>query len=515
MGAARARLPEPAILAGVAGTGWSRRRVVAAEARASPTQGPNNPEMPEPVSMRVGVWAAGCLLAFGAIAAAASAGLSHDGRDDPPASAPGPAAPGAPASASSVPEIKRSDREAVVYLKDGHSYTGILVDRTEEHVVLRIAGINATFKAEQVDRVKVMPSIEDQYADMRKATDERDVDQMLRLVDWLTARQQLDMAALELDALNERVPDNPVVARAKLMLTRQIELRDRARAARERRGATGDADQEAPAHAPPPAHVPTLTADQIALIKVYEVDLKRPPRMDVPRAAMEAAMDANIGHPLVPATREGRDAILAKPFVEQLDFLFRLRARDQYGKVRVLDQPRSVQLFRDDVQRTWLAGSCATTACHGGTEAGRLVLAARKPNSDASVYTNLYIMERFRLADGTPLIDLEQPERSPLIQMGLPRDQSKVRHRPVPNPLGGRDRWRPAFRGLDDPRIRAAKDWIAAMQRPRPDLPFTYTPLRPFEAPKAPKAPEAPEVPGAGGPAGHPAGKDAAPTPGR
>ncbi len=423
--------------------------------------------------------------------------------DDPPpptggAGGGGAAPPGAAGPA--MPETKRSDREAVVFLRDGHSYTGILVDRTEEHVVLRIAGINATFKTDQVDRVKVMPSIEDQYVEMRKAVDNQDVEQLLRLVDWLCARQQLDMAAQELDTLNERVPDNPLVARARQMLARQIDMRDRARAARNG-GAPAHADREDLPALSKPATVPPLTPDQIALIKVYEVDLRRPPRMDVPRAAMEAAMDANLGNPLVPATREGRDAILAKPFVEQLDLLFRLRARDQYAKVRVLDQPRSVQIFRDDVQRTWLAGSCATSACHGGTEAGRLVLSARRPNSDASVYTNLYIMERFRLADGSPLIDLEQPERSPLIQMGLPRDQSKRRHPVVAGAAGGRDRWHPAFRGLDDPRIRAAKDWIGAIQRPRPDLPLEYTPLKPF----VPAEPE---------PAGGASGTGAAP-PGR
>lgn len=424
---------------------------------------------------RVREWVAVCGVACCALVLMAAAGIAHDD-PQPPNGGGGSAAP-AGAAGPAIPETKRSDREAVVFLKDGHSYTGILVDRTEEHVVLRIAGIHATFKTDRVDRVKVMPSIEDQYAEMRKAVESQDVERLLRLVDWLCARQQFETAGQELDALNERVPDNPMVARARQMLTRQIEMRDRAA-----RG--GDAppavDRDGSQASPRPAAVPPLTPEQIALIKVYEVDLKRPPRMDVPRAAMEAAMDANLGNPLVPATREGRDAILAKPFVEQLDLLFRLRARDQYGKVRVLDQPRSVQLFRDDVQRTWLSGSCATTACHGGSEAGRLVLSARRPNSDASVYTNLYIMERFRLADGSPLIDLEQPERSPLIQMGLPRDQSKRRHPVVAAAAGGRDRWHPAFRGLDDARIRAAKDWIAAMQRPRPDLPFAYTPLKPF-----------------------------------
>ncbi len=441
---------------------------------------------------------AACALALAACAlavalAAPAAARAHQPPPQPPASPPAPAL-----------------REAVVYLKDGHEYTGILIERSDERVVLRIAGINAAFKAEQVDRVKVMPSTAEQYQQLRKAVADDDVEQLLRLVDWLTARRELDLAAAELDALRERKPLSPLVLRAQTMLARQIELRDRAQTApvppqppapspggADGAGAAGGAGGAGGVVPHQPAAVPPLTPGQIALIKVYEVDLKRPPRMEVPRAVMAAAMERNLGNPLVPGTSEGREAVLKRAFAEQLDLLFRLRARDLYGHVKVLDQPESARLFRDDVQRTWLGGSCSTTACHGGTQAGRLVLAARRPNSDASVYTNMYILERFRLADGTPLIDLESPVRSPLFQMGLPRDQSSRRHPPVPGPQGGKDRWRPSFRGQDDPRLKAAIAWVNALYRPRPDLPFEYTPLRPFEAPDAGLLPPGP-APAAG-----------------
>ncbi len=371
--------------------------------------------------------------------------------------------------------------EAVVYLRDGNAYTGILVERTPERVVLRIAGINATFKADQVDRIRLLPTLAEQYAELRKGVDARDVEQVLRLVDWLVARQQLEAARDELEALRTAVPGHAAVEQSLARLLRRIDLRDAARVAAGTATPAGAADAaEVAASAAP---VPPLTPEQIALMKVYEVDLNHPPRMDVPRAAVEAAMEANAGHPLVPATREGRDAVLGRPFVEQLDYLFRLRARDQYARVRLLDQPRSVRLFRDEVVRTWLAGSCATAACHGGLGAGRLVLSARRPNSDASIYTNLYILERFRTGDGAPLIDQEHPDRSALIQLGLPREVSARKHPVVAAGPAGRDRWRPAFRGLDDPRIRGTVEWISAMERPRPELPFAYEPLRPLAPP--------------------------------
>src|SRR5690606_17060649 len=104
----------------------------------------------------------------------------------------------------------------------------------------------------------------------------------------------------------------------------------------------------------------------------------------------------------VPATRAQRERLLSAPPADILRLMFRLQAREFYPRVQVLEDPRAIELFKDNIHGFggWLTNACATTRCHGGAEAGRLYLNARRPNSDATTYTNLLILDRFRLADG-------------------------------------------------------------------------------------------------------------------
>ena len=87
-----------------------------------------------------------------------------------------------------------------------------------------------------------------------------------------------------------------------------------------------------------------------------------------------------------------------------------------------------MRLFRDEVARSWLANSCATARCHGWPDAGRLRLTNKKPGMDAAVYTNFLILDRFRMADGRALINYDEPAKSPLLDMALPRDPARISH---------------------------------------------------------------------------------------
>ncbi len=136
-----------------------------------------------------------------------------------------------------------------------------------------------------------------------------------------------------------------------------------------------------------------------------------------------------------------------------------------------------------NVQAGWLVTGCATNECHGGTEAGRLMLVNRKARSEASTYTNFLIMERFRLDDGTPLLNYDDPAKSPLLQMALPRPDSVHPHPEVPRGIKGNDVWRPLFRNQQERLFERSVDWLKAMYQPRPEYPIEYRPPRPSEAP--------------------------------
>jgi hypothetical protein len=141
-----------------------------------------------------------------------------------------------------------------------------------------------------------------------------------------------------------------------------------------------------------------------------------------------------------------------------------------------------MRAFRDDVHRTWLINTCATTKCHGGEDAGRLWLYDRKTASDTAAYTNFLILDRFRLPgeDGklsVPLINYNEPASSPLLQLGLPREEATFKHPEITGST--RAKWRPAFRSTDDERFKQAVAWIKEMYAKRTNYPIDYTPPSP------------------------------------
>ena len=402
-----------------------------------------------------------------------------------PATTPPAATPTNPPTAAAPKAVKpKSDApEALLLMKDGSQYQGFLVLRDERQYVLRIAGIDTRFEGDAVDRCEVLPPIADRYRELRAAIADDDIEQLSRMMDWLLAREQTEFARSEAAQLAMRMPDDVLARRAAERILRQVILQESVAKA----AAPGAAANRAAAPAPAPSTgpqpfepFPLLTQDQINLLKVFEIDLAKPPRLDIPREVITKVIEQYAGHPLVPSSKEGRDALYRKSAPEQLDILFRLKAREFYPRIKVLDPPEALRIFRDDVQRSWLANTCATYACHGGTDAGRLVLTNRKTSSDAALYTNFLILDRFRTADGKPLIDYAVPENSVLLQLALPRDQTAVRHPVVFKADATGDQWRPIFRKTDDKRYQQAIAWIKGMYRPRPEYPIDYIPARPF-----------------------------------
>ncbi len=382
--------------------------------------------------------------------------------------APIPPAPGA--------EPRETEPEIVVFLKDGKRFNGLLVSEKEGTLVLRIAGIATRFDAATVDRYQILPPVLERYRQIRDAVGD-DVAGLLQLVDWLRAREQYDLALKEVRHVLEIDANSGEALRLKTLLTSQIELRNKAKSGPQKPTSAQPvrpASESKPTD--PHAQFPLLTEQQINLIKVYEVDLDDPPRILIRRDTVTRLLQFGAGSPQVPVTQEGRDAIYREPPSKILELMFRLKARDLYGEVQVIDQPKAMQIFRDDVCASWLMNSCATNACHGGQEAGRLMLCNRRPRAEASVYTNFLILDRFKLADGAPLINYDAPDRSPLLQMGLPREDSLFPHPVIRKGASAMDGWKRVFKSTDERQFKRTEDWIKGMYRPRPTYPIEYQP---------------------------------------
>src|SRR5262249_44743073 len=91
--------------------------------------------------------------------------------------------------------------------KDGQTVSGILVEATATKLTLRIAGIPATFPASTIDRYRLLPPVLERYEEMRRVAGE-DAEQLVRLAEWLRARERYELAYLEADRADKIDPNN-------------------------------------------------------------------------------------------------------------------------------------------------------------------------------------------------------------------------------------------------------------------------------------------------------------------
>lgn len=431
------------------------------------------------------------LLAVGATPAFAQDTEEPSAPPDAPAPEKTESAPPAAPPAAPLPEPQRAapGDEVTVEYKDGRRLTGVLVEQDDHIVTIRISGIEVDIPRPDIDIITRLGTPLERYHQMRPAIPDDDAVRIITLVKWLQSHKLYRVGLAEIELAIRADPTNAEAWRLKRELESQVEFleskdgphpddsleRERRREADRNRDQLRDKIKAA-------SQFDVLNEDQIGLMKVYEINLNDPPTIRIPHAVVERFMLQYVDHPLVPDTREGRKAFLRKSPEEILDIMFRARARDFYGEVEIIGDPESIRIFRDRVQAGWLVNNCATSRCHGGPDVGDLWLVNTRPRSDAATYTNLLILERTTLPDGTPLIDYERPGNSALLQLGLPPDDSA---RPHPEVIG----WRPAFRSRDARAFSYAITWMNAMYRPRPDYSIEYIPpaLRRTESPLEPE----------------------------
>ncbi|MGD9791073.1 MAG: hypothetical protein AB7Q00_08510 [Phycisphaerales bacterium] len=411
---------------------------------------------------------AGGLGAAGTLTAPASP------RSEPPVP-PTTAAPGSPEKTTPA-DLSPTDEPVRVQLvlSDGRLVEGRLIGQDDRSVTVEVNGIATPFQRGLVDRLRTLPSVSSEYARLKAAIDPRDIEARLRLAEWLRANERYDLALAEISEAMRIDPLHPEALEMKTLVEQQKMLAD-ATKTRDDEPGTDASKPHRVVRRPEKPKFPVLSPEQVNVMRVYEVDLRRPPRMMIDRSTVVELMKTYSSNELIPQTPEGRDAFLRKDAVEILEVMFRLRAREFYGDVRVIENPLPFRLFREEVHRGWLMNSCATSRCHGGEDAGALYLNRNMANSDAAVYTNFLILDRFKSSDDLPLIDYVEPANSLLLQYGLPRALAKRKH-PEIGQLRGRPAWKPVFESDRDPKFKAAVEWINTLYRPRPKYPVEYTP---------------------------------------
>ena len=355
--------------------------------------------------------------------------------------------------------------EVVVLFRDGRRMGGEFVSDDGKRLVVEVSGVEVELAATSYKELLVLEPARVRYERMRGLIGD-DSRKRMNLAEWCRRRGMYAEALAEVDRV---LVDDPYFDGAEKL--RMLVVQEAALRGVQGTGKDPEPDQQEQAEdfdrRPLPGEFPLLTEEQINLIKVFEIDLTDPPKLVIDREVVEELLREYSDSALIPSTREGREEILRWAPEKVLGLMFQVRARDLYGKVRVIGQPKNMKRFRDHVHSRWLMNNAATTKCHGGTGAGGLQLTNRKPRSDGSVYTNFLILDRYRLGTGEPLINYDEPAKSVLLQMGLPRDDSAYPH---PEVRG----WRSVFRSRDTRGYRQAVEWIESMYRPRPSYPIEF-----------------------------------------
>lgn len=372
--------------------------------------------------------------------------------------------------------------EASIAHRDGRQIQGEILAEDNYRLILNIDGIRTEVLRVDINSMRRLPPALDRFEAVRASIPVSDVESRLALIEWLRRRKLYTRALAETDVVLSAEPGNPSALRMRTWLEAQIRLQQKV----QKEPAAGSADDEGRARAldvirarggrkTPQADLPTLNDEQINRIRVYEVDLDNPPRMVVSRETLERLFERYGAAPMMPQTKSGRDALARRPADEILELMFKLKARELYPEVRVLSDPESLRVFRERIHGRggWLINSCGSVRCHGGTESGTFQLVTKRAFSDEAVYTNFFILDNYRLADGTPLIDYDEPDRSPLLLMGTRRDQSSRPHPPTQADRGPMA-WKPLFNSTTDAKFRQAADWIRLLYRPRPDYGIEY-----------------------------------------
>lgn len=360
----------------------------------------------------------------------------------------------------------------IVMLRDGRYYEGVVVEDAWSYVTLSIEGVLNRYPREAVHRVILQSSVEQMYEELRKAIPKESFNNRLELANWLIGKRRYELAERE---LVELLTDKPDMYRATELLRfvrAQIKLEEGNRNAPTLDGAPvrGDDNPRGPIAGEEMLPTEILTPEDVNLIRVYEIDFRRPPKVQIEPETIRAMITEYAAHPAIPASSTERTALFREePIAIARMMLQDLRARELYPKINVLSEPYALNIFRQRVHNTWLINNCATSRCHGGLKAGRLFLHRKGHKDDRVRYTNLLILERLDLGDEWPLVNYEQPLMSKIIQYGLPRTEARLAHPDVPG-------WAPVFGRSNKRLLDDAIEWIESMYQPRPDYPIAYEP---------------------------------------
>jgi len=362
-------------------------------------------------------------------------------------------------------DVPASGATGLISMRDGTSVRAHILDDGFDAVVYSIAGIRTIVPRDRAWQVTLDVAFDERYRKLKTALREDDVDGRLAMCRWLFEQRAYDEALTETRAL---IATRPIDEAKRLLAAIEAQV------AVFRSTPSGTAAPEGSSASRPPrapsAALPDrlLTPSEVNLIRVYEIDFNRPPKVTVSADTIKELIASHASSDLIPESEAGRTRLFTQEPIELVKLMFDLRARELYERIQVETEPHALNMFRTKVHNAWLLGNCATSRCHGGLDGGKFFLHARNGNSDSVRYTNLLILLESSF-DGRPMVDFDQPHDSLLVQHALPRSSARFPHPDVPG-------WKPVFDRTNERLMADCERWIATMHRPRPEYPVDFDP---------------------------------------
>lgn len=351
-------------------------------------------------------------------------------------------------------------RPGIVKHRDGSTYTGDVSEEEAGKVVVRVRDIPIAIDRRDVVSIQYGEPGED-FQKKLAAAPPGDVKSRLDLAKWAMGERKYQWATQAAEAALVIDPNNREATDLIAMIRRQQQL-EQARPAPARPN-PGDATGGAAATRPAPDRK-TLADDDINLIRQSELGMQEN------NFRVEFAND--VRRQYIKQINGNLQQFSAQPVQQQAREIIR-QAPELRNDVRIVTDPTSMVMFKQRVQPAVLAG-CASSGCHSGQTGGGFVL-LNGPDNEAQTYTNFFILNQYaKMVNNARLgmIERTTPQRSLLLQYGLPPENAEVKHPPAGN-------YRGLFRTQADPRFKAIVDWLGtSLQVPAPD----YAAIK-YEAP--------------------------------
>ncbi len=192
------------------------------------------------------------------------------------------------------------------------------------------------------------------------------------------------------------------------------------------------------------------------LLTLAEVNAVRQLEMPTADPLVKVRLENRVAARYLKATGMGvaEQAAFAKLTGEEQGLeILRMGTPDMAKDVRILTDPTPLQLFKTKVMPI-VAQGCGSIACHGGTHGGTFALYPGEGTQP--LYTNFYILQTYAAQIGGVkylAMDREVPERSLVLQMGLPIVAGRPPHPAVAE-------FRPRFKDRDDPAYATVNAWL-------------------------------------------------------